>query len=248
MTDFDCASASTSSLRTDRGFGVIRVLLAIVLLVSVPGCNYIMILGYLLGGPPQEQPLFERDTGKSLTDRDVRVAVMCYAPDELKYNFIDLDHIIASRVTHQLANRKIEVIPYDDVQNWLTQNPDWNHPQDLGADFDVSFVICIDVSNFSLYERNGNTLFRGRCDAMVRVYEMDTPGEGRQIFNYEIESLYPTEVPRSAEEVSFDSFRVEYVFRLSDEIGRLFYPYHRGDLFQSTADLRSVRGAAVRVV
>ncbi len=228
-----------------RGYLLSRLLLTALMLLTAPGCQYVLMLGYLIGGPPQEQPLFERDTGQSMTDRDVRAAVICYAPDELKYRFSDLDHIIASRITNQLAGRKIEVIPYDDVRIWLAENPDWDEASDLGADFDVTFVVFVDVSDFSLYERNGNSLFRGRCDAMIRVYEMDAEGDGQQIFTAEIESLYPTEVPRSASEVSFDAFRMEYIFRLSDEIGRLFYPYHRGDLFQDTVDRRSVYGARI---
>ncbi len=228
-----------------RGYLLSRLLLTALMLLTAPGCQYVLMLGYLIGGQPQEQPLFERDTGQSMTDRDVRAAVICYAPDELKYRFSDLDHIIASRITNQLAGRKIEVIPYDDVRIWLAENPDWDEASDLGADFDVTFVVFVDVSDFSLYERNGNSLFRGRCDAMIRVYEMDAEGDGQQIFTAEIESLYPTEVPRSASEVSFDAFRMEYIFRLSDEIGRLFYPYHRGDLFQDTVDRRSVYGARI---
>lgn len=239
---------SRSSLQSSGGGGVqllSRLLLTGLLLLTAPGCQYVLMLGYLIGGPPVEEPLFERDTGQSMTARDVRTAVICHAPDELKYRFSDLDHIIASRVTNQLAMQKIEVIPYDDVRVWLAENPDWDEASDLGADFDVTFVVFVDVSEFTLYERNGNQLFRGRCDAMVRVYEMDAEGDGQQIFTAEIESLYPTEVPRSAADVGFDAFRVEYIFRLSDEIGRLFYPYHRGDLFQDTVDRRSVYGARI---
>ena len=93
----------------------------------------------------------------------------------------------------------------------------------------MNFVVYIDVSGFSLYERDSNTLFRGRCDAIVSVYEMETDGDGKRIFSREINSVFPLQVPRSASDVSYDTFRMEYIWRLSDEIGRLFYPYLNGD-------------------
>ena len=86
-----------------------RLALTALMLISMPGCNYFILLGYLIGGPPQIEPLFEKDTKKSLTDRNVRVAVVCYASDELKYECENIDHIIARQVTYQLSMNKIDV-------------------------------------------------------------------------------------------------------------------------------------------
>jgi hypothetical protein len=213
----------------------LRCLLVGLLLVTAPGCNYMLLLGYLIGGPPQEEPQFEKETKKSMTDKDVRVAVVCYAPDDVKYKFENIDHIIAKCVTTQLANNKIDVIPYDEIRTWLDENPDWDTAVDIGAEFDVTYVVYVDVSDFSLYERDTNALMRGRCDAIVSVYEMETDGEGSRIFNRELNSVFPLEVPRSASDVSYDKFRMEYLRKLSDDIGRMFYPWHVGDQFSHTA-------------
>ena len=203
----------------------VRLALAALLLISLPGCNYFILLGYLIGGPP----LFEKDTTKSLTDRNTRVAVVCYASDELKYECEHIDHIIARQVGYQLSMNKIDVVPSDEVRSWMIPNPDWDTAAEVGKAFDVNFVVYIDVSDFSLYERDSNTLFRGRCEAIVSVYEMETDGSGDRIFSHDLNSQYPIQVPRSATDVSYDTFRMEYFSRLSDEIGRLFYPYLNGD-------------------
>ncbi len=200
------------------------------LILSTSGCNYFIALGYLIGGPPQVEPMFEQVTKKSLTDKDVRVAVVCYASEDLKYEVENIDHIIAHQVTYQLSNvGKVDVVPNDEVRTWMIQNPDWDTAAEVGAAFDVNFVVYIDVSEFSLYERDSNTLFRGRCEAIVSVYEMETDGEGKRIFSHDLNSQYPIQVPRSATDVSYDTFRMEYFSRLSDEIGRLFYPHLSGD-------------------
>lgn len=205
-------------------------LAAAVLLLTVPGCNYFILLGYLIGGPPQLEPLFEKETKKSFTDRGVRVAVVCYADKELKYQYDSIDYLIAARVAHRLQQNKIDVVNPDQIRLWLEQNKDWDSPEEIGAEFDVTYVVYVDISDFSLYERDSNNnLFRGRCECIVSVHEMETDGDGRRIFVKDITSAFPTQVPRSASEVSYESFRAEYFWRLADEIGRLFYPYLNGD-------------------
>ena len=199
------------------------------ILTVLPGCNYFILLGYLIGGPPQLEPLFEKETQKSFTDRGVRIAVVCYADDELKYKHDNIDHFIAARISARLQQNQIEVVNPDQVRLWLEENQDWDSPEEIGAEFDVTYVVYVDIHDFSLFERDSANLFRGRCEGMVRVYEMETDGDGREIFSRDITSAYPTQVGRPASEVSFDTFRMEYFWRLSDEIGRLFYPYGNGD-------------------
>ncbi|MCA9063627.1 MAG: hypothetical protein KDA96_11225 [Planctomycetaceae bacterium] len=206
-------------------FGWLRAVVCIVLCTSLAGCSQLVLLGYLIGGPPQIQPDFEKKTKKSFTDKDVKVAVVVYAPNELQYRFPNIDSIIANRVTQLLANNKISVIAPDQVRIWLEQNPDWDSPTEVGAAFDVTYVVYVDVSDFSLYERDSNALYRGRCDAMVKVYEMKASGNGRQIYQQDMSNVFPRETPRSATDISYDSFRTEYFWHVADQIGRLFYPY-----------------------
>ena len=62
-------------------------LLAVLMVTCFSGCNYLVFFGYLLGGPPQFEPVFEKETGKSFTDHGVRVAVVVYADEKLTFNF-----------------------------------------------------------------------------------------------------------------------------------------------------------------
>lgn len=217
------SAASRYSRRLLSFFGVALMLL------TIPGCNYFILLGYLIGGPPQIEPLFENETQKSFTDRGVRVAVVCFADDELKYQYDNIDYFIAQRIAARLQQNKIEVVNPDQIRLWLEENTDWDSPEEVGAEFDVSYVVYVDIHDFSLFEKDSANLFRGRCEGMVRVYEMETDGDGREIFSRDIISAYPTQVGRPASEVSYETFRMEYFWRLSDEIGRLFYPYGNGD-------------------
>jgi hypothetical protein len=198
-------------------------------LLLLSGCNYVVLLGYLIGGPPSIEPEFDAITGKSMTEKDVTVAVVCAAPREVKFDFDDIDKQIARYVSHRLNQNEIKVVNPELVQAWLDENSDWDQPADIGAALGVTYVIFIDLSNFGLYEENSPNLFRGRAEGIVTVVEMDDDGNGEKIFSHEITSKFPHSVPRSTETTTYSRFKGEYLSSLSDEIGRLFYSYFFGD-------------------
>ncbi|MEP3480468.1 MAG: hypothetical protein ABJZ55_14550 [Fuerstiella sp.] len=219
-------STHKSLVKNRSKFGLLVVAMAVLVL---PGCNYFIALGYLIGGPPQIEPLFEKETKKSFTDRDIQVAVVCYAPDDLKKFHDDIDQLLAQRLSALLYKNEIKIISPEAVNAWMVKNPDWDSATEIGAEFDVNYVVYVDISTFSLYEQDSTSLFRGRCDTVVAVYEMETDGDGRRIWDKDISSVFPKIVPRSASDVSYDTFRNEYFFRLADDIGRMFYPHRNGD-------------------
>ena len=57
IPDF-CSTNAVSAVcgRREGWRRALRCLLIGLLLVTAPGCNYMLLLGYLIGGPPQEEP------------------------------------------------------------------------------------------------------------------------------------------------------------------------------------------------
>jgi hypothetical protein len=51
------------------------------------GCRVGLLLGLLIAGPPTVEPEFDRQTKESMTDKDVTVAVVCFAPTEVRTRF-----------------------------------------------------------------------------------------------------------------------------------------------------------------
>ncbi len=193
------------------------------------GCNYLILAGYLIGGPPSIAPDFETVTNKSMTDPGVVVAVVCYAPPEIKWDFDSIDEEIAKYVSYRLHQHKIRVINPDRVAAWLDENPEWDAPKEIGEAFHATYVIYIDLQSFNLYEENSAQLYRGRAEAIVSVYQTDEEGQGERIYTKELVSKYPLAAPRSTYEVSYTTFKRQYLTRLSEEIGRLFYEHYAGD-------------------
>lgn len=205
------------------------VVLAAALAAGLSGCNYILFAGYLIGGPPSIEPDFDAETKESMTDKGVTVAVICYAPNDVKYSFENIDHELAKYVTFRLHEHHIKVINPDRVKAWLDEHPDWDRPEELGAAFECTYVVYIDLNEFSLYEEGSGTLYRGRSEAIVSVWKMGENEDAEKIFSKEKISKFPTHQPISAAEETYSNFKARYLSRLSDEIGRLFYEYYLAD-------------------
>lgn len=197
--------------------------------VFASGCNYFILIGYLIGGPPSIQPDFDKLTKESLTDKGVKVAVVCFAPDEIRLNFIDVDKDIAKFVSHRLFQHKITVIQPDRVQDWLDRHDDWDKPDEIGEATGATHVVFIDVHKYNLFEENSHDLFRGRAEVLVSVFKMQKGDQAEKIYTKELTSLYPLSAPCATSEISYDRFRRQYLGRLSEEVGRLFYEYFNGD-------------------
>ena len=209
--------------------------LAAVAIVSLSGCAQAVLLGYLIGGPPSIEPDFDAQTGFSVTAEDIKVAVVCYAPKELKWDFEKLDEEIAAAVSQRLfMGGAKNVIDPDYIRAWMEENPDWERPEEIGAAFGVDYVVDIEINSFSLYEENSTTLYRGRTDAQVNVVAMDDPeselAEGERIYSKQVDLVYPTRIPRSTQEESYQQFKRDYLSRLSETIGWIFIERFNGDM------------------
>ena len=206
--------------------------------VILSGCNLFMIAAYLISGPPSVEPDFEVATRTSLTDEEVTVSVACYVPIDLRADIGNeaLDRDIARFVAQKLTLNKIKVRDPNQVRQWLARNPDWEDPAEIAEAMQTTHVVYIDVSRFSLWEENSATLLRGRADAIVTVYAVEEEGEEAvEIYGREVAAKYPLAVPRDSSVQNPGRFRQEFMLRLSEEIGRLFYPHWNGDDFSDAA-------------
>lgn len=211
-------------------FQAMMMVTAISSCLFLSGCNYFILLGYLIGGPPSIAPDFDEQTGLSMTDKDIRVAVMVSANKDIQYDMDRVDMELNKYFANRLHEHQIVVINPDFVHAWMDKNPDWDRPTELGTHFQCDYVVYVDLSEFSLLEKNSHQLYRGRAEGMVQVFEMDEDYEdGEKIYSKEITSEYPRHIARSTDEVSYQTFKAEYLSFLSEEIGRLFYEYYNGD-------------------
>jgi hypothetical protein len=216
-----------------RRAGALAVVATI--LFSFCGClNQIITLGYLLGGPPSIEPDFEKATEESMTDHEVTVAVVCYAPTEMQWDFEEVHYDIAKFVAFRLGSHHVKTLNPDQVRAWLDKNDTWDKPEEIGAALGATYVVYVDLNSFTLWEKHSSHLYRGRADAVISVTKMNDDDTGEKIYSKELTSVFPLMQARSSSEVSFETFKREYLTRLSEEIGRLFYEHYNGDDFGDT--------------
>jgi hypothetical protein len=221
------SAVSSAGLWRNRGLR-----LALILLFTLPqtGCNVAILLGYLIGGPPAIEPDFHKVTKEKMSGKNKTVLVLCYADKHLKWDNDALDYEIAKHLAYQLNAHKIRVIDPDRVQAWLDKNDKWEKASDVGAEFQVDYVIAIDIKDYSLYEERSHDLYRGRADAIVNVHKMEKDKKrGEVIYNKEIAYRFPTRGPVSVYEYSFGNFKKLFLSALSNAIGELFYESYAGD-------------------
>ena len=203
---------------------------AVVIVLSLTGClKEILFLGLLLHGPPSIEPEFDIRTGKSMTDRGVKVAVLCEAPSNLRLDFGKIDEHLGRYVTNWLARNKINCVHSEGIRAWVDEHPEFDTPEELGADLEVTYVIHIELRQYSLYEKNSQSLFRGSAEGLIKVYDMQPDGRGRVIYNNSFRYRYPRIQARSIYDIPEANFKREYLSRLSDQIGHHFYEWHTGD-------------------
>ena len=220
-----------ADLRSEKPKPGFRIFVLLALPMICTGClKPLIFFGYLLGGPPSIEPDFDIMTKKSMTAKEATVAVVCYAPPAVKYDFYTVDHELAKYLTLRLAQHKVKVVHPGQVQAWLDENPDnWDEPSEIGHALGVKYVVYIELESFNLWEEHSHDLLRGHAEGVVSVYEIGEDGEGEKLYTKEISSRFPTVAPRAATEVPCANFRQQYLARLSEEIGRLFYEHYSGD-------------------
>ncbi|MBT5019949.1 MAG: hypothetical protein HON04_14535 [Planctomicrobium sp.] len=219
--------------KSRRKFSITRLrflLVAFAISFSLAGCQQFVIISYLLHGPPSIEPDFDAETGESMSIPDVTVAVVCFAPTELKWKFPQLDEQVATHVSFRLGQNHITMIHPDYVKAWIDEHPDWEKAEEIGEAFKADYVIEIELADFSLHEGTSTTLFRGRTEAYVHVVKIDEDGYADRIFTKEVDFSFPTRVPRSSYDQSQTAFQKEYLSRLSEKIGWMFYDRFHGDM------------------
>lgn len=153
-----------------------------------------------------------------------KVAVVCVSSSNA-FGPTALSDMVEQAVTTILQERcaEIDLIHHDEVADWVDNN-DWDQVdyRDIGRGVNADVVLAIDLDNVSLHE--GRTLYKGRADVTVKVYDM--ADDGKIVFRREIpEFSFPTNGARHSTELSEAQFRRLFVLVLAQQVTKYFYDY-----------------------
>ena len=189
-----------------------------VLAIALPslGCQHALLTAvYLIKGTDVDPDY------KGLKEK--KVAVVCRPIVSLEYRNANVGRDLAKQVTLLLKSKvpKIETIDHRKIAEWTDENM-WDEYVEVGRALKADIVVGIDLEGFTILE--GQTLYQGRANATIRVYDCANGGE--LVFEKTMpQSTYPPNVAIPASERTEPGFRREFVAVLADQIARHFYAH-----------------------
>lgn len=133
--------------------------------------------------------------------------------------------LVARKVESKLRENisEIDLVSYQEIADWMDRN-DWNgiDYQEVGEAVGADLVVAIDLQSFSLYD--GKTLYRGKCDASLTVYDVKNAGE---ILYEDVppQIIFPVAAGLHTTDTSEREFRRWFIDHVSNRLARNFYPY-----------------------
>ena len=169
------------------------------LLLATTGCGLSAQLLYWVQGGHKINAEFSGLEGR-------RVAVVCVSNDS-SYGPSSVSSMLGRSVSRLLEENidDIDIVHTDEIADWI-DNHDWDEMdyREIGRGVKAEMVVAIDVDGLSLYE--GRTLYKGRADVTVSVYELDE--DEQVVFRRSIpEFMFPHNGARHATEMSESRFR-----------------------------------------
>lgn len=194
----------------------IRIACLLVLSVGViPGCGLVANVLNVVGAglmPPAFSGLEEK-----------KVAVICVSNSEL-FGPTSTSTDLANRINRLLSSKvkKVQVVSNQKVNDWIDMN-DWDMVDfvSIGRGVEADMVVAIDIDSLRLHD--GATMFKGRSNIHLVVYDMTT---GAAVFSKsppEIEFPVTAGIPSTS--TSEREFRKMYLDYLANRIARNFYAF-----------------------
>jgi hypothetical protein len=195
----------------------VAVVLVVALLSTVPGCVGVLAQLVNVGWGNTIPARYKGLEGK-------QVAVVCISGSS-SFGPSSAADDIARSVSNRLRTNvsKIKLVSDEAIADWMDRN-DWNQVdyRELGEGVNAEMVVAVDLSTFTLHE--GKTLFRGRSELSVTVY--DIINGGNVVYESSMpEIVYPATTGVHSGEMSEDAFRRYFVEIVAHRVGRHFYAY-----------------------
>ncbi len=156
-----------------------------------------------------------------------RVAVVTLT-DSSQYSDDASARILGRRVSDILNTevKNVKIVREDEVQQWRDRNG-WDAIEflDIGRGVKADKVVGIEMTNLRL--KDGATLYRGRAEVTVSVYDI---ASGSLEFRRHLDEFtYPVTAGMYTSETTETKFRGLFLGVLASKIGRYFHGYDFSD-------------------
>ncbi|MCP4193226.1 MAG: hypothetical protein GY768_21655 [Planctomycetaceae bacterium] len=165
-----------------------------------------------------------------------RVAVVCVSNSEM-FGPTEASMDLAKRVG-VLINQNVDeinLVSPQEIANWIDRN-DWDHLDytEVGRGITADMVVAVDLDSFSLHD--GKTLYKGRADLKVVVYDMNQGG--KKVFTATPPQIqFPSNSGYHTTDISEAEFSQQFVTLVARRVARNFYAFDVAEDFAADVSL-----------
>lgn len=195
--------------------------------IVMTGCNPLTGAYFMLFGVDDKIPPEFKIASSGKTPNHVLVLVTMI--QESKSDLLGVERQLSVAITKQLeaeckANKeKIKIVPVYKVEEFKNNNPSWRtmRATEIGRQFDVDFVIDVEIKNLVLYERDSRkSLFHGRGAIHLTVTDVAKSSDEGPVHQRQMTVEYPkAKGPIPADDdMSVERFRELFVQKIAQDI------------------------------
>ena len=148
-----------------------------------------------------------------------RVLVLSYANADLRWGNDSVDEEITAMLSAELSKEsRFKITPERKVRAWKDLNPRWarKNAQEIGEEFEVDYVVTLEVTDFAVQEPKSPFLLQGRAKAKIRVHDVK---KDQMVYDDVFTRDFPSTGPIPAQDVaSQDGFKIKFMRTLAREL------------------------------
>lgn len=227
------SASARKRLASRRKLG--HAILCLAVMFPLAGCSLFVMAGKMFFGDPKLTSPFRAATDVDLTDGKHSVIVVCSAPlASTDQDMTSVSYQLVADVSRKLRRQNVDVISSNKVRDWMDDNGGLlDDPRQLADEFDVDYIIHIDLQQITYHEENSPDLYRGNASGEVVAYEVsveDGNTISRQVFSSGFNSLFPTVNPIPAIQVDSPRiFQKRFLERIGVQVSHLFYDHRQSE-------------------
>ncbi len=201
-------------------------LVVLLLLPMTAACNLLTPLIFVGEHKKKVSPEFDKLANG-------RVAVLVWTDQSTLFDFpyarFELATYIGDKLSAEMAQRslKLDVVPTQHVEDFLQKDLDAQiDPDAVGKEFDVDYVVYVEVLEFQVRDPDQPQLLRGTINASVTVYDIRAePGLAETFELAPVYCTYPESGPVLMTATNSPQIREQTYHKFSELVARKFYEY-----------------------
>jgi len=190
--------------------------LAALAAIGCSGMVNMLALPALITGQEMIEPKVKLVKGR--TD-SAKIIVLSYANADLRWGNDSVDEEITAMLSAELSKEsRFKITPERKVRAWKDLNPRWStkSPQAIGEEFEVDYVVMLEVTDFGIQEPKSPFLLQGKAKSRIKVHDVK---KDQEVYVDVYTREFPSTGPIPASDVSSqDRFKIQFMRTLAQEL------------------------------